>query len=231
MNCPLCNTRKARRSCPAAQAEICSQCCAEQREEKLDCPLSCPFLAEARKHEKVVEVPAAQVPHSEVRLTDDFLNRNDMLMRYVMVCVGVAAMSTQGATDADVREALDSMIQTLKTADAGLIYETKPVNPFAAAIQEKANAQIDRLRNEIAANSGGAALRDKDVLGVLVFLARVALSLNNGRRKGRAFLSMLHDRLPLDLAAAQQPGEATADGGPGGEQQPAASPSGLIITP
>lgn len=218
MTCILCNTRKARRNCPAAQGEICAQCCAEQREEKLDCPLTCSHLGESRKHEKYLVVPESATPHREVRLTDEFMNRNDMLVRYAMVCVGMAALGTPGATDADVREAVDAIVQTLKTADAGLIYESKPVNPFAASIQKQINLQLDALRSEIAKGSGGAGLRDKDVLGVLVFLSRVAASLNNGRRKGRSFISMMHDKLPK--AKAQEAAESTE-----------AAPSGLIITP
>jgi hypothetical protein len=205
MSCILCNTRKARRRCPAAEGEICPQCCAEYREEKLDCPLDCEYLLEARKHEKLTPVAPAAIPHPEVRLTDEFLNRNDMLVRFTMACVAMAAMETPGVTDADMREAIDSMIQTLKTADSGLIYETKPVNPYAATVHEKIKEQVDKLRSQIAEQSGGAALRDKDMLGVLVFLSRVGASLNNGRRKGRAFLSMLHEKLPLkkpEVAAA-----------------------------
>ena len=222
MTCTLCNSRKARRSCPAAQSDICPQCCAEKREETLECPLTCEHLIEARKHEKLIEVPQSAVPHPEVRLTDDFMNRHDMLMRFAMMCVGVAAMSTPGATDADVREAIDAMVQSLKTADSGLIYESKLSNPFAASIQEKINLQIDKLKGQIAASNGNASLRNKDVIGVFVFLSRVAISLNNGRRKGRAFLSMIHSRLPL-ADGARELVEAS-----GGGQAPA---PGMIVTP
>jgi hypothetical protein len=223
MICTLCNSRKARRSCPAAQSAICAQCCGEKREETLDCPLTCEHLIEARKHEHLVPVAPESAPHPEVRLTDEFLNRNDMLSRYVMMCVGVAAAGTPGATDADVREAIDAMVQTLKSSDSGLIYETKPANPFAATIQERVNAQIETLRSQIAAGGAGNALRDKDLLGVLVFMARVAISLNNGRRKGRAFLSMIHSRLPIAAGASELKDAAGAG--------PAAPPSSLIVTP
>ena len=184
--------------------------------------MTCEHLIEARKHEKLIEVPQSAVPHPEVRLTDDFMNRHDMLMRFAMMCVGVAAMSTPGATDADVREAIDAMVQSLKTADSGLIYESKLSNPFAASIQEKINLQIDKLKGQIAASNGNASLRNKDVIGVFVFLSRVAISLNNGRRKGRAFLSMIHSRLPL-ADGARELVEAS-----GGGQAPA---PGMIVTP
>ncbi len=220
MSCILCITRKSRRPCPAAQGDICPQCCAEQREEKLDCPLTCEFLRESRKHEKYIPVPKSATPHPEVPLTEDFLSRNDLLMQFLSVAVRDAALSTPGATDADLREAVDAVVRTLKTADSGLIYETRPANPFAASIQEKINAQVAELKRQIDAHSAGATLRDKDILGILVFIARVSLSLNNGKRKGRSFLAMLLERFPVPKS---QDGLAQAP-------ESAASPSGLIVS-
>ena len=149
MFCILCNSRKPKRSCPAAQGEICPQCCAEQREETLACPLSCDYLFEARKREKLVEVPKSAMPHPEVHLTDEFLNQRDPLVRYIMMGVGVASLATPGATDRDAREAIDSMVQNLKTAGSGLIYETKVVNPLAASIQERLKKQLEKLNAEL----------------------------------------------------------------------------------
>jgi hypothetical protein len=218
MSCLLCQSRKARRPCPATEGDICPQCCAEQREEKLDCPLTCEFLRESRKHEKYVAVPKSETPHPEVKLTEDFLSRNDLLTQFLSVAVRDAALSTPGSTDADLREAVDAIVQTFKTADSGLIYETRPANPFAASIQEKVNTQIEELKNQLG-ERGGVALRDKDLLGVMVFLARVAISLNNGKRKGRSFMAMLLERFPAPKE------KIAADGGGGGEP----APSGLII--
>ena len=220
MTCILCTTRKPRRNCPAAQGDICPQCCAEQREERLACPLDCEHLLEARKHEKLIPVPASAMPHPGFRLTDEFLNQNDALVRYAMMCVGAAAVGTAGASDADVREAIDALMRTLETAGSGLIYETKPANPFAATIQARIKAQFDKLSSEMIKRSGGGpGLRDKDVLGVLVFLSRVAISLNNGRRKGRPFISMLYGKLVTGLQSQSAPVPAEA---------PA---SNLIVTP
>ena len=50
-------------------------------------------------------------------------------------------------------------------------------------------------------------LRDADVLGVLVFLERLELQHNNGRRRGRAFADFLRVYLldPPDKKSAPQP--------------------------
>ncbi|MCC6536683.1 MAG: hypothetical protein IT162_03975 [Bryobacterales bacterium] len=221
MTCTICNTRKAKRDCPAAQSAICAQCCAEQREETLDCPLDCEHLVQARLHAKYSK-PAGGIPHADIELTESFLNSHDMLIQFLSVLVRDAAVSTAGLTDADLREGIDALIQSYKTAaGSGLIYDARPANPFAAQIQEKVKLRIAELNARVA-ERGGTTLRDKDILGVLVFIARVASGVNNGRRKGRAFVGWLLDRFPvLPPAEGAAAGEASA---------PVLPASNLIVT-
>ena len=52
MPCALCRTRKEKRFCPAVHDRICAVCCGTEREVSLDCPGDCPYLQQARTHEK-----------------------------------------------------------------------------------------------------------------------------------------------------------------------------------
>jgi len=52
LSCAICEIRKEKRFCPAVHGRICPQCCGEQREVTLDCPSECPYLQQAREHEK-----------------------------------------------------------------------------------------------------------------------------------------------------------------------------------
>jgi hypothetical protein len=52
LSCVICEIRKEKRFCPAVHGRICPQCCGEQREVTLDCPSDCPYLQQARQHEK-----------------------------------------------------------------------------------------------------------------------------------------------------------------------------------
>ena len=52
LSCAICEIRKEKRFCPAVHGRICPQCCGEQREVTLDCPHDCPYLIQAREHEK-----------------------------------------------------------------------------------------------------------------------------------------------------------------------------------
>jgi len=42
--CAYCHERKGKRSCPALDGQICSQCCGEHRVVHITCPDDCPYL-------------------------------------------------------------------------------------------------------------------------------------------------------------------------------------------
>jgi hypothetical protein len=162
----------------------------------VDCPFDCEHLREARRHEKPAEISPEDVPNQEIELDDRFLHNHGPLVMRTGHAVLQAAMETQGAVDFDVREALESMIKTQRTLESGLIYESRPDNPYAANIQQRVRQQIEEFREQIAKEMGMHSIRDADVLGALVFLQRVELQRNNGRRRGRAFLDFLFQNFP-----------------------------------
>ena len=98
--------------------------------------------------------------------------------------------------DQDAREALDALIRTYRTLESGLIYETRPGNPYAAALQDALKISVEKLRKQLARDSGMHTLRDADILGVLVFLQRLEFQYANGRRRGRAFYDFLNSHFP-----------------------------------
>jgi hypothetical protein len=106
------------------------------------------------------------------------------------------AMDREKAVDLDAREAIDSLVRTYRTLQSGLIYETRPQNPYAAGIQERLTKSIEELRKNMAEEVGIATLRDADVLATLVFLQRLEIQHNNGRRRGRAFFDFLRTYFP-----------------------------------
>ena len=175
----------------------------------VDCPFDCEYLREARRHEKPPELGPDDVPHADIRVSDEFLRDNEPLVVHLGQLLLQAAVEAQGAVDSDVREALESMIKTLMTAESGLIYETRPSNPYAASVQVRVQAGIEQLRKQLSEQSGVNTIRDKDVLGVLVFLQRLALHNNNGRRRCRAFLDFLYVTFPPPPPAEEPSGIIT----------------------
>jgi hypothetical protein len=208
--CQICEKRRARRHCPGVGGEICPQCCGEQRENTIDCPSDCEHLREARHREVPPPITEADVPNRDVPLTEQFVREHEPLI-FAFAMALRRAMEEQRAVDFDAREALAALIRTYRTLESGLIYETQPTNPYAAAILDRLKASIENLRKGMEQEAGMPPLRDADTLGVLVFLQRLELQHNNGRRKGRAFLDFLRAYLP-------EP-----------EPQPAASQPSLIL--
>jgi len=201
-SCQLCQKRRARRHCPGVEGDICPQCCATERENTIDCPLDCVYLVEARTHEKPNQLPPAELPNADIQITEGFLEGNQELLTYVSVGL-LEAVRKQNPVDADVREALESLIRTYRTLQSGLIYESKPQNPYAASIQESVQANVEKLRAALAKETGMHTVRDSEILGVLVFLQRMELQMNNGRKRGRAFLSFLRASIPLGPAESE----------------------------
>ena len=171
----------------------------------VDCPLDCEYLREARCHEKPPELTQDDIPHNDIEVTERFLEENEPLLIHLTRSLVKAALETPGAVDLDVREALESMIKTHRTLESGLIYTSRPNNPLAGAIQQRVQADIEEFRKQMTEQTGVTSFRDKDVLGTLVFLARMEVSYNNGRRRSRSCLDFLRGHFLPDQPTGASP--------------------------
>jgi len=153
------------------------------------------YLRESREHERPVELVESDVPNRDVRITEDFLMQQEQLVLWLANAL-TRAMETGKAVDSDAREALEALIRTYRTMESGLIYETRTSNPYAAGLQEALKKAVEDLRKTLSENTATLSLRDKDLLGTLVFLQRLELQHANGRRRGRAFYDFLRVHFP-----------------------------------
>jgi hypothetical protein len=202
MSCAICQIRRPRRFCPGVRGDICSPCCGTEREVTVDCPLTCEYLQEARKREKPVPIDPKQIPDQDIRVSEKFVTEHEPLLVYLGSALAKAAFETPGAVDFDVREALDSLIRTYRTLTSGVFYESLPPNPLAANIHRSVQTAIAEFVQEERQRFGMTRTRDSDVLGLLVFLRRIELDRNNGRRRGRAFLDALREFYSVDSEPA-----------------------------
>ncbi len=157
----------------------------------MDCPLDCTYLHEAHQHEKPPEFDASKLPNADIKVNEEFLRTNEILMAFLATSIYEGALASTGSTDYDVREALEAMIKTYRTRNAGLYYESLPVNTLAAAIVTSAQTKLDEIRKHEVEATGASTIRDSAVLGVLAFLQRLEYGHNNGRRRSRAFIDFL----------------------------------------
>ncbi|MEP7365011.1 MAG: hypothetical protein ABI972_17300 [Acidobacteriota bacterium] len=193
-----------KRWCPAAHEPITSQQCGEGREDRYLCPLDCEYLAEARLHEKMPDVNPDEFPNRDIQVTEEFLRRNEPLLLFAARTLLTSALEGD-ATDGDVREALAALIKTYRTLESGLIYDSRPANPYAAALYERMREGTQRLAEEIQQQTGLHNLGDADMLGVFVFLEDLAIQHDNGRPRGRRFLDFLRLYFPAQPAGDSEP--------------------------
>jgi archaellum component FlaC len=152
--------------------------------------LECEYLQEARSHEKPKPYNESEKPNKDVRVSDEFLNEHDKFLQFTMITIVDAAMA-RGLVDYDVREALEALTTTYKTLRSGLYYESKPANLLAARLAAEVRVKIEDFRRQVTEATGLTRFRDSDALGVLVFIQRIEFRVNNGRKKGRAFIDMM----------------------------------------
>lgn len=205
--CPLCQSRKPKRWCPALNASICPVCCGREREESILCPFSCEYLREARKHEPLAELNWESLPNREVEISRQFLDQNALLGQFLGESLWLAASAQPEAVDLDLREALDALIRTYRTLQSGLVYETRPANRYAAAIASSVRERIVLLEQRLRDEAGVSPPRDSQILGMLIFFQRTELQVNNGRKRSRAFLDVLRQNHE-GMTAAEEGGPA-----------------------
>jgi len=194
--CKICGKRRARRRCPAVDGDICTLCCGTEREVSLSCPLACEYLQEAHRHEKPVPVPSAQIANPDILVSEEFVREHEEFLLFCVYALVQAAVRTAGAFDADVMAALEATIQTYRTAESGLLYESRPENRVALGVQRAFGASLadyQKLRGE---REGLSEMRSSEVLATLVFIHRIGQQNQNGRPRGRLFLDLLQQMTP-----------------------------------
>ncbi len=203
--CKICGKRRARRHCPAVHGDICAICCGTEREVSLSCPLECEYLQEAHRREKPTPIDEKQLLDPDIAVTEEFMRDHEELLLFCMVSLVEAALRTSSATDADALEALDALIKTYRTTESGLLYETRPVNTIAAAVQRAFSASFEDYQ-KLRAERESLSYRNAEILGVLVFLRRLGQGNQNGRPRGRMYLDLLRQMTPATARNERVPG-------------------------
>ncbi len=212
MSCAICEIRKEKRFCPAVHGRICPQCCGEQREVTLDCPSDCPYLQQAREHEKprsADDFDAASL-FLRVEVSEQFTYEREHLLMGLSYALAKAAHADRSLNDRDLNAALSAMCTSYeRLVNSGLHYE----QPLTSAAQHAVAAQVEemvkRYRETEQKQLGHSNLRDSDVLKALVFLLRLSHGRTSGRPKSRAFIDFLFDQFPEKesaVVAAQDAG-------------------------
>lgn len=211
MSCAICHLRKEKRFCLALHDRICAQCCGEQREVTLDCPSECPYLQQARQHEKPREF-GASLPEElfpTVEIGQDFLAMYEPLLAGIAQTVARISRSDRNLHDRDLIGALSNMAKSYQTLLAsGLVYQETSPNPAQQGIIAVLNELLREFRQVESQHQGYSSLKDSDVLRTLVFTLRWIYMHSSGRPLSRGFIDFMHERFP-----AAPPLESAAEAG------------------
>ncbi len=196
MSCPLCQKRKPKRFCPAAGEKICAVCCGTYREVTMDCPSDCPHLAAARRYdsEHRQALRPEEIPYPEIRVSPQRIAEREEVIVLAGRALAAAAHQLR-ATDADAIAALAAMVETYRTLESGIYYERAPESHQARQLYAELAKTLADYKKAAAERIGFAALRDAEILELLVFLLRLAKRETSGRPRSRAFFDYLRATL------------------------------------
>ena len=228
MSCAICEIRKEKRFCPALHGRICAQCCGEQREVTIDCPSDCPYLRQAREHEKPLATAdvdqAAMFP--EIEIPEHFLyERRELIMGLSFALANCAragsllggpvgnsldgSVGNHSLTDRDLIAALSSLVQSYRTlVESNLIYEQATTNLVRQKIAREVGTMVNEFRAEEIKHLGHSRLKDSEVLKALVFWVRMGITRTSGRPKSRAFVEFLLAQFPQKASGIAAPEDA-----------------------
>jgi hypothetical protein len=209
MICPLCGTRKARRSCPALGQTICAVCCGTKRLAEIACPSDCTYLASAREH------PAAIVRRQQERdvavllPTIQHLTERQYQLFFLFQTV-IARHTPEGfarLVDDDVADAAAALAATLETASRGVIYEHTTQSVVAQRLMTEMKGTLAGLREQrVKVYDGEAAI-------VLRAIERGAREARKAAEGGDVAYLTLVARLLQQNAQNRQQAEAETAGG------------------
>jgi hypothetical protein len=210
LSCAICELRKEKRFCPAVHGRICPQCCGEQREVTLDCPSECPYLQQAREHEK--PRPAHEFDSTslflQVEISEQFTYEREHLLMGLSYALAKAAHADRTLNDRDLIAALTAMCTSYeRLVTSGLHYQQPITGPAQHAVAAQVEEMIKQYREAEQKQLGYSTLRDADVLKSLVFLLRLAHGRTSGRPKSRAFIDFLYAQFPEKQSAVLTPQE------------------------
>jgi hypothetical protein len=183
--------------------DICSICCGTERENTIRCPFRCQYLQESRSHERLTPLDPASIPNQEIAVRQSFLDSHVPQISAMAGILTHAVVNEPGALDQDVRDMLESLVRTWRTRQSGLYYDSRPQNAVAARIFDRFRERFEAYARD-SKDKGVPMPGDTDALAIVVYLQRLAIDFDNGRRLGRAFLDFLRRQAGLPPDEAQE---------------------------
>ena len=140
MVCPVCNSRKAKRACPALGQQICAVCCGTKRLVEIACPPDCGYLSAARTHPPAVIQRQLEIDRSMMLPLLQGLSERQARLFLMLVRADRAAQDRRTSASSLTRTSrrrAGALASTLETAGRGIVYEHQPASLVAARLMAR----------------------------------------------------------------------------------------------
>jgi len=197
VSCPICEKRKPVRFCPAKGEKICAVCCGTEREVSIDCALDCTYLISAHRYEDEHRRSlSADTPLLDVKMPQDLIHTHKQLMTAIAFSIAKFCAAQPATHDEDVLAALQTLAETYKTLDSGIVYEKPPDAPLPRELYSALAAYLAEVKTRLAEQASSVRLADMDIFYLLVFLYHMGLMRTNGRPRSRRYIEFLRSQFP-----------------------------------
>jgi hypothetical protein len=213
LSCAICDTRKEKRFCPAVHGKICAMCCGTEREVSLDCPSTCEYLQEARRHEKPRELTAEERESLFLRIEvkQTFVYEREPLVVGLTFAIAKSAKFEPSINDRDAIAAISALAKRYDTmVNSGLVVQSASANVLQQRIQDEMEQMVKEYRELEQKHVGYSSLRDSEVLQALVFIVRMAYAKSSGRPRSKGFIDFLFARFPEKDAGVAAPAQGSS---------------------
>lgn len=196
MKCILCNSRKAKRYCPAKRADICPVCCGEKRGIEIDCPEDCKYFVTGHQYQQ------QKLTHQRIRKDGvetyirraELYKKNPQLFACIEYSLVDAFSSNNRINNKDVYMALELNLKTLQSEMKGLIFKHRSDDIIVNELADTVEKEINNL-NKIPENRVTTSYC-YDVVEDFYKEVKFYIDLNNGDSSYLLHLSKFHkDRI------------------------------------
>jgi hypothetical protein len=198
MKCILCNQRKAKRSCPAKNNQICPQCCGEKRVLEIDCPESCPYLKAGREREAENYGKRLRTLNSSAqeRVRKALYERQDVIA-HLEYALSQERRRSRHLTDKEVKQALDILLENYTTEDKGVLYEKKSDDLQVESMRREMREILESYRNPEGVENRGiidpksSRLQLSEAIGCLEFMQSIVSNYMEEKQSETSYVDFL----------------------------------------
>ncbi|MBN2242394.1 MAG: hypothetical protein JW793_06865 [Acidobacteria bacterium] len=148
MKCAVCNERKAKRPCPAANSSICPLCCGQKRVLELDCPETCQYLQSGREHESAeFGRRLRSLDPKQQEKSRRILAENKDVVAHLEYAIAQQRLQSRNLKDADVSKAVGILLANYRTEDKGILYERNCDDLRAEPVRMELREILEAYRN------------------------------------------------------------------------------------